>query len=48
MTLSKEEISKQKRAQKQKNKLEQYRLMNIKNNDSNISEQYTQLHHRLQ
>ena len=48
MTLSKEESLKQKQIDKQKHKLEQYRLRNIKHNDSNISQQYTQLHQRLQ
>ena len=48
MTLSKEELLKQKQTDKQKHKLEQYRLRNIKYNDSNISQQYMQLHQRLQ
>lgn len=48
MALTKEESRKQKQLEKQKLKLEQYRLRNIINNDTNISAQYTQLHRRLQ
>jgi curved DNA-binding protein CbpA len=48
MTLTKEELLKQKQLEKHKLKLEQYRLRNIRNNDANISNKYTQLHQRLQ